>query len=91
MNKIAVPQKETFPYSEVVEKPVPVRWDQDALLSLQGLERYTILKAIEEGKNLVKRVIEVVTKDNQLVTKSHVQTAITTVLEEIESSRHKPA
>lgn len=91
MKKIITPQNVTV-YPEATEKLPTVSWEAEAIESLQSLERYTVLKAIEEGKRLVKRVMEVAAKnagDNEKITKVQVQTAITDVLEEIETSRQQ--
>lgn len=87
MKKIITP--ETV-YPEASEKQPLVSWDTDAIETLQSLERYTILKAIEEGKRLIKRVMEVAAKtaNDGKITKTQTQTAITSVLEEIEASRN---
>lgn len=85
MKKIVSP----LVHSENKEHQKPVSWDSDAIESLQSLERYTILKALEEGKRLIKRVMEFVSKTNQHVTKTHVQNAITSVLEEIENTKRQ--
>ena len=94
----SIPPKEVAPYTEVTENPVLVKWEEAAIESLQSLERYTVLKAIEEGKRLVKRVMEAAAKDageDQVVMKFHVQNAIASVLDELELSRqqtnHKPS
>lgn len=90
MKKIIMPQNEIV-YPEVTEKLPVVSWESEAIESLQSLERYTVLKALEEGKRLVKKVMEVAAKnacDNQKITKLQVQNAITEVLEEIELAKH---
>jgi hypothetical protein len=90
MKKIITPQNVT-PYPEVTERPLSVKWEEDAIESLQSLERYTVLKAIEEGKRLVKRVMESAAKQaaDGVVTKVHVQNSISNVIDELELSRQK--
>ncbi len=91
MKKIVTPQKEVLPYPEVTETSAPVLWEAEAIESLQSLERYTVLKAIDEGKRLVKRVMEVAAVDagkGESVMKFHVQNAIAFVIDELEKSRH---
>jgi hypothetical protein len=86
------PKQEVTPYPEVTERPPLVKWEAEAIESLQSLERYSVLKAIEEGKRLVKKVMEVAAKDagpDQVVMKFHVQNAIAQVLDELESSRRQ--
>ncbi len=88
----AIPPKEVTPYKEVTEHPPLVKWEEEAIESLQSLERYTVLKAIEEGKRLVKRVMEVAAKDagdDKVVMKFHVQNAIASVIDDLESTRRK--
>ena len=90
MKKIITPTPP--PYPEIAE-PLPLtRWEEEAIESLQSLERYTVLKAIDEGKRLVKSVMEVAAKDageDHVVMKFHVQNAIALVLDELESSRQR--
>lgn len=88
-----------FPESAITQTPYPeatpklnVVWEESAIESLQSLERYTTLKAIDEGKRFVKKVMEVAAKDageNQTVMKFHVQNAIATVLDENEKSKQQ--
>jgi hypothetical protein len=76
----------TPPTSDVILK----LWAADAIESLQSLERYTVLKAIDEGKRLVKRVTDSATKRaGENVTKIDVQNAISEVIEELEISRQQ--
>jgi flagellar biosynthesis/type III secretory pathway protein FliH len=92
MKKIVTPASAVLPYPEI-SKISQVNWEAEAIESLQSLERYTVLKALEEGKRLVKRVMEIASKEvgeNQTVKKINVQTAISSVLEEIELTKQKP-
>lgn len=83
-----------FPEGSVTETPYPeatpklnVNWEEAAIESLQSLERYTVLKAIDEGKRFVKKVMEIAAKyagENKTVMKFHVQNAISIVLDENE-------
>jgi len=88
----AIPPKNVTPYPEVVESSPLVKWEETAIESLQSLERYTVLKAIDEGKRLVKKVMEVAAKDageDHVVMKFHVQNAIAKVIDDLESSRQQ--
>jgi hypothetical protein len=83
MKKLVTPQNE-------VVAPGELKWSADAIESLQSLERYTVLKAIEEGKRLSKRVMEAAAKKaNGEVTRFDVQNAISEVIEELELSRQQ--
>jgi hypothetical protein len=76
---------------KIVNPPESVQqnWTLEAFESLQSLERYTILKALDEGKRLVKRVTETAIKNAEggNITKHEVQNAISEVIEELELSR----
>lgn len=63
-----------------------MKWSTEAVQLLNSLERYTVLKAIEEGKKLVARVMEEAQKrsDGKDVEKIHMQDAINKVVEELE-------
>lgn len=66
-----------------------MKWNTEAVELLSSLERYTVLKAIEEGKQIAQRVkaeAMKLAKDGE-VSKTHMQTAINSVIEELELSK----
>lgn len=64
-----------------------MKWSTDAVELLNTLERYTILKAIEEGKLLVAKVLNELKARNKDVEKTDMQSAIQKVLEAIEQEK----
>lgn len=59
-------------------------WEADAVETLQSLERYTLLKAIEESKKFVGKVMKEAVKiaGNKSVSKMHCQDAINNITAE---------
>lgn len=68
-----------------------MKLSKEAVELLNSLERYTVLKALEEGKQLVTRVLQVAgEKSNDGdVDKAKMQDAIRTVVEELEQLKQK--
>ncbi len=61
-------------------------FSDEAVESLQSLERYTLLKAVDQSKRLVAKVMEGAKKhagNNVLVERKHVQIAISEVVGEL--------
>lgn len=58
-------------------------WDSSSIEILQSFERGLILKAINEAKNLVKKIMEAANQEagNNNVSKLHVQNAILRTLD----------
>jgi polyhydroxyalkanoate synthesis regulator phasin len=66
-----------------------MKWSTEAVQLLNSLERYTVLKAVEEGKRLVTQVMERAQKNSHGfdVEKIHMQDAIKAVIEDLELAK----
>jgi hypothetical protein len=64
-----------------------MKWSTEAVELLNSLERYAILKAIEEGKQLVAKVMVELKSKNKDIEKVDMQAAIQKVLEEIDNNK----
>lgn len=64
-----------------------MKWSTEAVELLNSLEKYAVLKAIEEGKQLVTKVISELKNNNKDVEKNDVNNAIQKVLEEMEKKK----
>lgn len=56
-------------------------WTTEAVEALISMERYAVLRAIEESKNLSRKVIEKLAKNEKEITKADVQSAIASILD----------
>lgn len=61
-----------------------VNFDLEAMETIQNIERYSLLKSIEECNKLIKKIIEVSVQEageGNIIKKSHIQKAFSDIMD----------